>query len=411
MKLKMLMTGMLLALTVSNVAAQTEEEAETSAKIYQMMMNSAIKKNWFIDVMGGGQIYFGDYDRQCTLGKRIAPALSAHVGLWFTPFTGARIGYQGLQIYGATKNYAPVYGTGEEVPGDWTVQRQKINFGTVNADVMFSLSNLIFGYNINRIYGLTGYIGAGYAWTYDKPDNHSVTGHVGLLNTFAISRVLDITVDISALFTNDPFDGETGGRWGEAMLSAQVGLAYTFAGKVKSTFHHDFNFGRVTSDLDRENSRLNAELASARNDKEVALAQAQKMTNAYNELLNQKDTVTVTKTVIQKIGYVSNFVTFPIGRADLSNEARLRLKMLADSINEGNKATKYVVTGFADKGTGSEATNSRLSQERAQVVYDFLVKEGGVSADQLQVDYKGGVENTYYNDPALSRSAFVLPIK
>ena len=38
-------------------------------------------------------------------------------------------------------------------------------------------------------------------------------------------------------------------------------------------------------------------------------------------------------------------------------------------------------------------------------------EEFGVSADQLVLDDKGGVENMYYDDPQLSRSAIISKYK
>ncbi|MCF0175199.1 MAG: OmpA family protein [Bacteroidales bacterium] len=416
MKTKTLMLVALFAMAATTASAQTENTTTKikSADIYVSMMKETARKNWFIDVMGGGQIYFGDYDRQCTIGKRISPALSVHAGLWFTPYIGARVGYQGLSFYGATKNWAPVYGTGEPVEGDNTVQRQKFNYGSVNADFMFALSNFIFGYNPNRIYSLTAYVGAGFAWVYDQPKTNSVLGHGGFLNTFAISKRFDILVDLGVTITNDHFDGEKGGRWGEAALSLQAGLAYHFGGNRTSHFHREYSFDKATEAITRENARLNAALTSAYNEKEAALATAESATNAYNELkekMNKMKTTSKIQTVVSSIGYASNFVTFAKGRSELTNENRLRLKMLADGIKQGGDQIKYVIAGFADKDTGTPETNARLSKERAYNVYNCLINEFGINPYLLQIEHKGGVENMYYNDPSLSRAVFILPAK
>ena len=417
MKTRTLMLVALLVMSATAANAQTEQQTEQpikSSDLYVSMMKETAKYNWFIDVMGGAQIYFGDYDRQCTLDKRISPAVSGHVGLWFTPYIGARIGYQGLSFYGATKNNKPVYGTGEPVEGDRSVQRQKFNYGSVAADFMFALSNFAFGYNPNRIYCLSAYVGAGFAWVYDEPRTTSVTGHFGLLNTFAVSKRFDILMDLGVTVLNDHFDGEAGGRWGEAALSAQLGLAYHFGGNRTAAFHREYAFGEITDAINRENARLNSALTNAQNERDAALATAESATNAYNELkaqMGKNQNNTKVQAVVKKIGYASNFITFPIGRSELSNENRLRMKMLSDGIKEGGDQTKYVIVGFADKDTGSDATNERLSRERAQNVYNCLVNEFGVNPDILQLDYKGGVENMYYNDPTLSRAVFILPAK
>lgn len=77
---------------------------------------------------------------------------------------------------------------------------------------------------------------------------------------------------------------------------------------------------------------------------------------------------------------------------------------MAEVIKKSDANTVYTITGYADKGTGSKKINERLSKERAQAVYDCLVKEFGVSESQLRIDYKGGVDNMFYDDPRLSRA-------
>lgn len=53
--------------------------------------------------------------------------------------------------------------------------------------------------------------------------------------------------------------------------------------------------------------------------------------------------------------------------------------------------------------------NEILSRERAESVRDCLVNEFGVPASRLNVSWKGGVGNMFYNDPALSRVAIITP--
>lgn len=53
--------------------------------------------NVFVGVAGGVNLYFGENDSEGKFGKRLAPAMDIHVGKWFTPSIGARVGYAGLQ--------------------------------------------------------------------------------------------------------------------------------------------------------------------------------------------------------------------------------------------------------------------------------------------------------------------------
>ena len=64
-----------------------------------------------------------------------------------------------------------------------------------------------------------------------------------------------------------------------------------------------------------------------------------------------------------------------------------------------------------DKGKGSVKRNWWLSENRARVVYECLVNEFGINPKQLTTDYKGGVDDMYYDDPKLSRSVIVRAIK
>ena len=100
----------------------------------------------------------------------------------------------------------------------------------------------------------------------------------------------------------------------------------------------------------------------------------------------------------------ANLVTFQINKSKLSNEARVNLGFLAEAIKNSDPNAVYTITGHADKGTGSAKTNERLSRERAEAVYKCLVEEFGVNEKQLRIDYKGGVDNMFYDDPRLSRA-------
>lgn len=97
------------------------------------------------------------------------------------------------------------------------------------------------------------------------------------------------------------------------------------------------------------------------------------------------------------------FVIFEINKSKLSKDSRVNLGMLAEIIKANN--IKYIVTGYADAATGNKKINDKLSRKRAEAVYECLTKEFGVPESLLEIDHKGGVENMFYDDPALSRAA------
>lgn len=393
--IRKLFLATLCACAVVPVLAQTsttEEKVEYSADKYKVETNR-FWSNWFISAGGGAQVYFGDHDRQCDFGDRIAPALDVMVGKWFTPGIGLRLGYSGLKIKGATKhpgdkNEDSAHGTGVDVDGGgaphW-LEKQKFNMGNFHADVLFNFSNLFCGYNPARVWNSSPYIGLGWARVWQSPSAKEVSANIGWLNSFRLCDALDLNLDVRGMFVNDRFDGEGGGRFGEGNLSATIGLTYKFKergwGRSKTVYRYDYgdleSMRQKLNEMSAENERLKKALAE--NDQREA------------------------RTIVKKIA-AANLVTFQINKTKLSNEARANLGLLAQIIKEGDPDAVYTITGYADAGTGNSRGNERLSKERAENVYDCLVKEFGVKDKQLRIDYKGGVDNMFYNDPRLSRA-------
>lgn len=342
--------------------------------------------NWFVSAGGGVNLYFGDHDKQVKFGKRLAPAVDVAIGKWFTPGIGVRFAYSGLSVKGATQT--GIHSTGEEVPGKggygYWLTKQKFNFFNFHLDAMFNVSNLLFGYNPNRVYSLSPYVGLGVMKTNDTPKATEIAGHFGLLNSFRLCDALDLNLDIRGTLVSDAFDGENAGRGGEGMLTATVGLTYKFKkrgwDKAKTVVRID----------NRAINALRQQLADAE-------AENDRLKRALAEGNRQKAKEIVTKAS-------ANLVTFPIGKATLSNEARANLSLMAEAIKAGDGNVVYTITGYADAGTGSKRINERLSKRRAEAVFNCLVKEFGVSESQLRVDHKGGVDNMFYDDPRLSRA-------
>lgn len=342
--------------------------------------------NWFISAGAGAQMYFGDHDNEAKFGNRISPALDIAIGKWFSPEIGVRLMYNGLSAKGATR-WGQSHSTGDQVDG-WGLGMYKSKFKYFNfqVDAMFNLSNIICGYNENRVYNCSPYVGVGVMKVTDDPKDASISGHFGIMNSFRISSAIDINLDLRGTLTSDELDGEIGGRWGEGLFAATVGITYKInprgwnrAKTVTRNVYDNTELNRMREKLNRlneENARLADELARKSQEKPV----------------------------VKQIASANVLIVFPIGKSTLSNQARVSLGMLADAINAGDDSTVYTITGYADAGTGSKELNERLSKERAEAVRDCLVDEFGVDASQLKVDYKGGVENMFYDDPRMSRA-------
>ena len=396
--IKHLFISALCAAAFTGAAAQ-EQHSDTIQSVYDtteevMYDNDKYKvetnhfwDNWFVSAGFGGQVLFGNHDKQVKFLDRVAPALDIAVGKWFTPGIGVRLMYSGLSVKGATQKEGhgefPAHSTGVDVPGKggdgYWLMKQKFDFYNLHLDALFNMSNILYGYNEKRVYNCTPYIGLGWARVWESPQSMEVSANVGVLNSFRLNEALNLNLDIRGAYVSDRFDGELGGRWGEGIWSATVGLTYRFKQR---------GWGRSKTIVrTRDRRRELKEMQDKLNDMQAQLAK------------RERDSITVVRTLA-----AANFVIFKIDTWDLTNEARVQLGLFAETIKKADPNVVYVITGYADKGTGSVERNVILSKNRARVVYECLVNEFGVPKKQLRVDHKGGVDNMFYNDPRLSRA-------
>ncbi len=373
--------------------SSTEEEIITDNDKYKVETNHFFD-NWFISLGAGPQVFFGDHDKQVKFFHRLSPALDIAVGKWFTPGVGVRMMYSGLSIKGATQKGALSHSTGVDVPGKggngYWLEKQKFSYYHAHVDVLFNFSNLFYGYNENRIWNCSPYIGLGWTRVWEAPQTHEVSASIGVLNSFRLNKAWDFNMDIRGAFVNDRFDGEEGNRWGEGLWSMTFGFTYKFKPRgwsksktiIRTNQHEVSALRSELENVNLEKARLEEQLAN-----------------------RERDSLLVVKQIA-----VANLVVFKIDTWDLTDEARVNLGMLAETIKQSDADVVYTVTGYADAGTGSKKRNEKLSKNRAQVVYDCLTKEFGVPESQLRIEYKGGVGNMFYNDPRLSRAVITKAV-
>lgn len=397
--------------------AAAQENASTEVMTSEEIRNSrryevgTFNDNWSIGLGGGANVYLGEHDRQMKLGDRLAPNMDFYAAKWFTPVVGFRLDYTGLNFNGLT-NYrcGLVNSTGvpytEAKGGETWLEYQKFNFYNIHADFMLNLVNLIGGYK-ERVYNISAYFGVGLARNFTHKSvttlpfvNNRLSGNVGLLNTFRLCDALDLNVDLRGTLLPESFDGEVGKRpdggdlyESDGFVSASIGLAYKFKprGWVQGKDRHYLRTERTTVKVTDD-----AALAALKADNE-----------ALQRALERARTDAVIEVLHHLPGYL---VTFDINKSKLQNKDRVNLGKIAEALKDTDDSVILLLTGYADEGTGTVKINERLSRERAEAVYNCLVNEFGVKPERLEIDYKGGVENMFYDDAILSRSV-VISIK
>jgi len=343
---------------------------------------------WFIGLGLGPRIYFADHAKQLDLIDRLTLGADLYVGKWWGPYVGTRIGASFQTLKGATQegfHKVPEPGGGFYPPvAGHRLWRQQFDAWHFYGDLLFNVSNIFQGPDDFRFWDLIPFIGIGHVNTWDKPAGHEVSFSIGLLNSLQLSRTVDLNFDIRGAMFKERFKvgsenfpaklkdiHDTGERPMDGILSVNVGV----------TFH----FG------------------AGSNARPVYIPERIQPVTPLPQPVVEK--VTEWKDVATDV-----LILFRINQSVLLKDARVQIGFLARLMHEYPEGT-YTITGYADEGTGTPKINDRLSRERAERVKECLIKEYGISPSRLKTIAAGGIENRFYNDPALSRSVIIRPNK
>ncbi len=370
---RIILTLCFVAVSFATVNAQLVKGAEAQTKRGPYETNGFFD-NVFIGVAGGFNYYQGENDSYLDLKDRLAPAVNAYIGKWFTPSVGLRIGYYGFRAKGFTIDQSNPFIDENKDHG----YLQRFNINNVRADLMWNLSNAIGGYRADRFYSFAPYFGTGVAWSGSK---HKVAGShhrrtelahtLGLYNMFRVCNGLNVTLDISQTYVNERFDNEVADSRKEFIGTIALGLAYSFKNREFSRAHGAVDVTPYTSKI----KDLEAALRDANNRpaKEV-----------IKEVIVEKEKNVLHPTPVA--------LFFPIGRSTLDATQLMNLDFYVKNAIQADPNHVFTLTGSADSATGTTKINDRLGEKRVQVVYDLLVQKYGINPDRLVKKSIGGTD-------------------
>lgn len=383
----MIIAGFAFAALCLSANAQENGNRDENGKIVRgAYETNGFGANWFIGVGGGINLGIDDLSGN-THRTGIAPAIDVTVGKWFTPSVGARVGIKGLGEKGWSSYQtacAPTWNANKEMYAEKTI------FGLAHADLMWNISNAFSGYKETRTWDVIPYASAGMLATLKGAKGFEIALGAGLLNRFRITDRLFATVDLSAYYAN----GEWFARPGKSILaSATAGLGVNL-GKT--------NWSRGCSEAYAAATAAAAALAAAN----AALADQNGKLKAENEALKNRPAQVIDKTeyVNKALNTTPGTFYFIIGKATLNEKEAAHLDFyINNAVANAPAGSKFVVTGYADKATGTKAINEKLAQQRAEYVAKLL-KAKGVSEDDITIANGGAVTGP---NPVLLRSAVV----
>lgn len=431
--------------TVQEVTESNDEFGKvittTTYDVHSVFLNRA-QDNWSIDFGIGAHMYMGENDKYLNFGDWISfPALSISATKWLTPSFGFRLGLDFAKMKGLWQWYHPEldtedwgtalyrgwsetpYKTMDDPHGRWFYPQSTWTYNAFLVAIV-DLNNLIAGYKPGRIWHSSLYAGGGvmgsfgYRFPEELPD-HLKTGattyvspsfNAGWLNTFRLTKNLDINLDIRGKIISDEFDGEFGDEEPDyAHLSTNVpfdgGLGVFVGLSWRFTAEGD-NF-RSWKEVRSVNTVHTFDKVTAANAQ--ALAQYRERLESERER-NRALAAASTATGKLEIPDAWLHINFVIGKADISEDEMAKIAGVAEFI-KATPDTKYRVTGYCDVQTATPAFNKKLSKRRSDAVCKALTETFGIPADRLINDYKGGVDTMFLDDPQFSRCVMITPEK
>lgn len=329
--------------------------------------------NWFISGGVGAQGLIGEGTYRHSFKDHVTPAVSLSVGKYVAPGWAVRLKGDSWKVN--------TFGTGA---------KESMNFFNIHTDFMADLMSVFGTYKEDRIYQLMPYIGVGFARA--QSGHKSFTANAGLINSFNVSKSVSINLELAIAAVSDDFNKSVYGKKYDGIVSAEVGATYYF--KRRGFRKYDAEAVARAKSLNEEVNSLRGELNNKNNE-----------IDRLNKELAAKpktETIEVVKEVNAQ-SYAS--VLFAINSSVVKADQMLNIATAAEII-KNNPNGKYLITGYADKATGTADYNLKLSERRANAVANILVNKFGVNKDQLEVRWDGSNQQMFDNN-AWNRVAII----
>jgi len=349
--------------------------------------------NWFVSGGVGGQMFLGE-DYTTKLGGKSqqsslfsldywTPAVNFSVGKWFTPVVGSRIQLGGLGFFCRDQRPGGTIETENFRYGKYNVQ-----YFNVHGDVMFNLNNLFAGYNPDRFFSISPFLGVGYEKTLKivnkdskakikQNDNGNLSFNAGLLFGFRLSDALDLNLELQGAVIGDNFNGYIHRSPYDGLVAATVGVTYKFKKR---------GFESCPGPDESEILRLLDENYRLRDELNACLT---KPVPPCPPCLPGQPCPPCPPCPKEDCPSAAiGVVKFALASAVIAPDQRLNVFNAAEYL-KNNPGVKLQVVGYADVKTGKAASNLKLSEKRAKAVAKMLVNKYGIPENRIEISWNG----------------------
>lgn len=371
------MKKLLMTLAIAGMSMGAFAQDADPVLKYSVATNS-FWSNWFIQLGGDWNAWYPDEehgrgfskdagllsDKRRTFGGAVA------LGKWFSPGLGLRTKFQAWQGKDINKK------TGE---------RNKFDMWMLNEHVMFNLSNMLCGYNPNRVWNVIPFVGGGVSRNM-KANLYAMQLSAGIQSSWRLGKHVNLYLEAGWNRLEEDFTGAQGTALNDSHQNrgwedkdnnvyGEIGLTFNLG---KSTWDNVPDVDAIKALSQSQIDALNAQLNDA---------------NAENARLKN---LLANQPKAEPAKAVKEFVTTPvsvffnINRTNIASQKDLvNVQAVAKYAKENG--SKLSVTGYADSATGTPEINQRLSEGRAATLADELVKLG-IDRSNITTVGKGGVD-------------------
>jgi outer membrane protein OmpA-like peptidoglycan-associated protein len=356
----------LLFLGVLSAQAQAQQEGTTEYDF---------NPHWYVQIQPIGiQHTLGEVD----FGDLNSYNVQAALGYNFNKFMGARLAVSAWQSKAGIEIDRLDYNFNGNIPSrfkeTWTWK-----YVAPSVDLTFNLSNMAFGYNPNRLFNLSAFVGLGANIGFGNDDAQDVAaklnnylgnsdqnmlylwdgskvnllGRAGLQGDFRINDKISLGLEVNANTLSDKYNSKKAGNndwYFNALAGVKIALGDTYTTRVIPPLEPEIRY-------------------------------VDKIVEKIVEVPGKPVEIIKTAPLRRDIFFKIN--SWKIQKSEIQKVADIAFYL------DSNPDAKVVMTGYADKGTGNANINAKLAANRANAVKEMLVKEYNISESRISYDSKG----------------------
>ena len=348
----------------SCISAYAQEEVET-----EFVFNP----HWYVQGQFGFQHTLGEID----WADLNSPNAQVAVGYNWSSVWGARLTVNAWQSKGGIQ-YRNNIPANQEFSYKW-------NYVAPTIDVTMNVTNLLWGYNPERLVDLSIFAGVGANFGFNNDDAEK-------LNEQFSSDMPDQLDYFAYLWTGS-----------KSRFVAQWGLNIDFRVNDRVSLGIEQNFNTLTDHYNSKKAN-NADwyfntLASVKvNLGKTFTKRAKKLAPCEPTYVDREVIKEVEKIVYRdkevKESPIRRDIFFNIRSSEVSASEKVKLDEIVSYLNR-NQQARVNVTGYADKATGNAKINMKYSQSRVDTIVRMLTEDYKISANRISSSAKGDSEQPF----------------